>query len=61
MLGKGWVTRGFSAAAIDTDSRGVGLLLAEGVRVPNRVKAAYLNDAQVAALARRAATLRGRA
>lgn len=60
VLGKGWVKRGYNAADIDTESRGVGLLLAEGRRVPNRVKAAYLDDAQVAALARRAALLRGR-
>ena len=60
VLGKGWAKRGHTAAAIDVEARGVGLLLAEGKRVPRRVKAAYLDDGQVAALARRAAILRGR-
>jgi S-DNA-T family DNA segregation ATPase FtsK/SpoIIIE len=61
VLGKRWTARGYSAAAIDVEARGVGFLLAEGRRVPRRVKAAYLNDHQVAALAARAAYLRGRA
>jgi DNA segregation ATPase FtsK/SpoIIIE, S-DNA-T family len=59
ILGKGWAARGYTAAAIDVEARGVGLLLAEGKRVPRRIKAAYLDDDQIASLARRAATLRG--
>jgi S-DNA-T family DNA segregation ATPase FtsK/SpoIIIE len=59
VLGKGWTSRGYTAAAIDVQSRGVGLLLAEGKRIPRKVKAAYLDDTQIAALARRAAILRG--
>jgi S-DNA-T family DNA segregation ATPase FtsK/SpoIIIE len=61
VLGKGWARHGYTAAAIDVQARGVGFLLAEGRRVPRRVKAAYLDDTQVAALAARAAYLRGRA
>jgi S-DNA-T family DNA segregation ATPase FtsK/SpoIIIE len=58
ILGKGWASRGYTAAGIDVGSRGVGLLLAEGRRVPRRVKAAYLTDAEVARLAAYAASLR---
>lgn len=58
-LGKGWAKRGYTAATIDVESRGVGLLLAEGKRVPRRVKAAYLTDADIRRLAARAAMLRG--
>jgi S-DNA-T family DNA segregation ATPase FtsK/SpoIIIE len=61
ILGKRWATRGYTAAAIDVQARGVGLLLAEGRRVPRRVKAAYLDDTDVARLAAYAAALRGRA
>lgn len=60
VLGKGWATRGYTAAAIDVDARGVGFLLADGTRVPRRVKAAYLDDTEVARLAAHAAALRGR-
>jgi DNA segregation ATPase FtsK/SpoIIIE, S-DNA-T family len=59
VLGKRWATRGYTAAAIDVQARGVGLLLAEGRRVPRRVKAAYLDDTDVARLAAYAAALRG--
>jgi DNA segregation ATPase FtsK/SpoIIIE, S-DNA-T family len=60
VLGKGWSARGYTATAIDVEARGVGFLLAEGKRIPRRIKAAYLDDHQVAGLARRAALLRGR-
>jgi S-DNA-T family DNA segregation ATPase FtsK/SpoIIIE len=61
VLGKGWAKRGYTAAAIDVDARGVGFLLAEGKRVPRRVKAAYLTDSDISRLAAHAAALRGRA
>jgi DNA segregation ATPase FtsK/SpoIIIE, S-DNA-T family len=61
VLGKGWAKRGYTAAAIDVESRGVGLLLAEGKRIPRRVKAGLLDDGDVRRLAARAALLRGRA
>ena len=60
VLGKGWASRGYTAAAIDVDSRGVGLLLAEGKRIPRRVKAAYLDDLDIRRIAAHAAFLRGR-
>jgi S-DNA-T family DNA segregation ATPase FtsK/SpoIIIE len=60
VLGKGWATRGYTAAAIDVEARGVGLLLAEGKRVPRRVKAAYLTDSDIRRIAAHAAALRGR-
>lgn len=61
VLGKGAAKAGYTAATIPDALRGVGLLRAEGKRVPRRVKSAYLTDAQVAALAARAAVLRGKA
>ena len=61
VLGKHWAARGYTAAAIDVQARGVGLLLAEGKRVPRRVKAAWLDDHEVARIAAYAAALRGRA
>ena len=60
VLGKGTARRGYTAAAIADESRGVGLLRAEGKRVPRRVKAAYLTDSDIARIATRAAFLRGR-
>jgi len=57
VLGHGWASQGYNAALIDPEARGVAWLLAED-GLPRRVKAAYLDDAQVAALARRAACLR---
>ena len=50
--------RGYTAAAIDVEARGVGLLLAEGKRVPRRVKAAYLDDLDIHRIAAHAAALR---
>jgi len=57
ILGQGWATRGYSAAAIDPAQRGIGYLLAEG-GVPRRFRAAYLSDEDVAVLAHRAEMLR---
>jgi DNA segregation ATPase FtsK/SpoIIIE-like protein len=58
VLGQGWASQGFSAANIDPAARGVGFLLHEG-GVPIKLRAAYLDDADIAALAERAAALRG--
>lgn len=60
VLGKGASRAGYTAAAIADESRGVGLLRAEGKRVPRRVKAAYLTDADIRRIAARAAALRNR-
>jgi S-DNA-T family DNA segregation ATPase FtsK/SpoIIIE len=61
VLGKGAARAGYTTATIPDESRGVGLLRAEGKRVPRRVKAAYLDDAELRRVAARAAILRGRA
>ena len=60
VLGKGAAKAGYTAAVIPDEARGVGLLRAEGKRVPRRVKAAYLTDAELRRIAARAAILRGR-
>ena len=60
VLGKGAAKRGRTAAAIADEARGVGLLRAEGKRVPRRVKAAHLTDDDVRWIAAHAASLRGR-
>ena len=57
ILGHGWANQGYTAAAINPTTRGVGWLIAEG-GVPRRMKAAFLTDAQVTALADIAAQLR---
>jgi hypothetical protein len=57
ILGKGWATQGYSAASVDPAARGVGYLLQEG-GVPVRLKACYLDDLDLATLARRAEALR---
>jgi S-DNA-T family DNA segregation ATPase FtsK/SpoIIIE len=59
ILGHGWASKNYNAADIDPMARGVAWLLAED-GLPKRIKAAYLDDAQVAMLAHRAAVLRGR-
>ena len=61
VLGRGTAKTGYTAAAIPDQARGVGLLRAEGKRVPRRVKAAYLTDEELHRIAARAAALRGRA
>jgi hypothetical protein len=58
VLGQGWASLGYSASAVNAVDRGVGLLLAEG-GLPVRLRACWLDDDQLAALAARAETLRG--
>jgi hypothetical protein len=58
ILGRGWASQGYSAAQIDPAARGVGLLLQEG-GVPVRLRSCYLDDLDLAELARRAEHLRG--
>jgi DNA segregation ATPase FtsK/SpoIIIE, S-DNA-T family len=58
VLGKGAAKAGYTAAVIADEARGVGLLRAEGKRIPRRVKAAYLTDSDIARIAVRAAYLR---
>ncbi len=58
VLGRGTAKSGYTAASIADDARGVGLLRAEGKRVPRRVKAAYLDDLDIRRLAAHAALLR---
>jgi FtsK/SpoIIIE family len=58
ILGRGWASQGYSAAAIDPSARGVGLLLQEG-GVPVRLRSCWLDDLDLANLARRAEQLRG--
>jgi S-DNA-T family DNA segregation ATPase FtsK/SpoIIIE len=58
VLGKGAARAGYTAAAIADDARGVGLLRAEGNRVPRRVKAAYLDDNDIRRIAAHAAARR---
>jgi hypothetical protein len=57
ILGRGWASQGYSAATIDPTARGVGLLLQEG-GVPVRLRACWLDDLDLAELARRAEGLR---
>ena len=59
ILGSGWATRACSAATIDPAQRGVGYLLAEG-GVPILIKTPYLDDQDIALIARRAEKLRGK-
>jgi hypothetical protein len=58
ILGSGWASEGYSAASIDPATRGVGLLLQEG-GVPVRLRSCWLDDLDLADLARRAEALRG--
>lgn len=57
ILGRGWAQRGYDASHIRPESRGVGLLLAEGGK-PRRIKTAYLTDAHVYSLVEYARQLR---
>ena len=57
ILGRGWASQGYSAAQVDPASRGVGLLLQEG-GIPVRLRSCYLDDLDLANLARRAEGLR---
>jgi DNA segregation ATPase FtsK/SpoIIIE, S-DNA-T family len=58
ILGRGWASQGYSAASIDPTARGVGLLLQAG-EVPVRLRSCYLDDLELAELARRGEHLRG--
>jgi FtsK/SpoIIIE family len=58
VLGQGWASLGYSASTVDAADRGVGLLLAEG-GTPARLRACWLDDDQLAALAARGEALRG--
>ena len=57
VLGQGWASLGYSASGVDATDRGVGLLLAEG-GVPVRLRACWLDDDDLAALAGRAEAFR---
>jgi len=57
ILGSGWASLGYAASTVDAADRGVGLLLAEG-GLPVRLRACWLDDDQLVALATRAETLR---
>ena len=59
VLGHGWAAKGWSANAIDPNNPGAGLLIAEG-GFPQRVKTAFLSDADCARIAAYAAQLRRR-
>jgi S-DNA-T family DNA segregation ATPase FtsK/SpoIIIE len=49
ILGEGWAKAGFNAADIALESRGVGLLLAEGSK-PQKFKGAWISDDAIADL-----------
>lgn len=57
ILGQGWADLGYSATDIDPENRGAAWLLAEG-GIPRRIKAAYLSDTDIYAIADYAAWLR---
>ena len=57
ILGHGWASKGYTAEDIDPQARGVSWLRAED-GIPRRVKAAYLSDAHIIALAEQAAAMR---
>lgn len=57
ILGHGWAEKGYSATEIDPQARGVSWLRAED-GIPARVKAAYLSDEDIIALAEHAVQLR---
>jgi len=52
ILGSGWASGGITASSVDPAQRGVGYLLAEG-GTPVRLRAHYLTDDQLRALAER--------
>jgi FtsK/SpoIIIE family len=58
ILGRGWASQGYSAASVDPAARGVGWLLQEG-GIPTRLRACWLDDLDLADLARRAELARG--
>jgi S-DNA-T family DNA segregation ATPase FtsK/SpoIIIE len=50
ILGQGWAEQGYTASDIDPETRGVAYLLAE-TGTPKKVKAAYLSDTDIYAIA----------
>jgi DNA segregation ATPase FtsK/SpoIIIE, S-DNA-T family len=50
ILGQGWAEQGYTATDIAPTNQGAAYLIAEG-GIPRRIKAAYLNDAQIQAIA----------
>ena len=57
ILGHGWASKGYTAEDIDPQARGVSWLRAED-GIPRRVKAAYLSDEHIIALAEQATAMR---
>jgi DNA segregation ATPase FtsK/SpoIIIE, S-DNA-T family len=57
ILGQGWAEQGYNATDISPTNQGAAYLLAEG-GFPRRIKAAYLSDADIYAIADYAAWLR---
>ena len=57
VLGSGWASQGFSAADIDANNQGVGLLLNES-GTPIRLKTFYLSDDDIRTIAERGRRLR---
>jgi len=57
VLGHGWAEQGYSATDIAPTNQGAAYLIAEG-GIPRRIKAAYLTDAQIHAIAGYAAWIR---
>jgi S-DNA-T family DNA segregation ATPase FtsK/SpoIIIE len=59
ILGDGWAAQGFDATTIRDTQQGVAYLIAED-STPQLIKAAYLSDADIIALADYAAWIRGK-
>jgi S-DNA-T family DNA segregation ATPase FtsK/SpoIIIE len=57
ILGDGWSSAGITATSILPANQGEALLIAEG-GIPQRIKVAYLTDADISALADHAAQAR---
>jgi DNA segregation ATPase FtsK/SpoIIIE, S-DNA-T family len=57
ILGDGWSSAGITATSILPANQGEALLIAEG-GIPQRIKVAYLSDADISALADHAVTIR---
>src|SRR4051794_1148523 len=57
ILGQGWAEQGYNANDISPTNHGAAYLLAEG-GMPRRIKAAYLTDTQIQAIADYAAWIR---
>jgi S-DNA-T family DNA segregation ATPase FtsK/SpoIIIE len=57
ILGQGWAEQGYTASDISPTNQGAAYLLAEG-GIPRRIKAAYLTDKDIYAIADYAAWIR---